>query len=71
MLHDLDYATDGSGRGTPRFFPAHVRRRHPTSAARPKHDGGCVMLLQRLSEYATQQMGLPPTLYTWFLSPGS
>ncbi len=24
MLLDLDYATDGSGRGTPRFFPAHV-----------------------------------------------
>lgn len=26
MLHDLDYATDGSGRGTPRFFRARVER---------------------------------------------
>lgn len=26
MLHDLDYALDGSGRGTPRFFPARVER---------------------------------------------
>ncbi len=26
MLHDLDYATDGSGRGTPRFFAARVER---------------------------------------------
>ncbi len=24
MLHDLDYASDGSGRGTPRFFKARV-----------------------------------------------
>ncbi|MGI8857452.1 MAG: type I-C CRISPR-associated protein Cas5c [Thermomicrobiales bacterium] len=24
MLHDLDYASDGSGRGTPRFFEARV-----------------------------------------------
>lgn len=24
MLHDLDYAPDGSGRGVPRFFPAQV-----------------------------------------------
>jgi CRISPR-associated protein Cas5d len=26
MLLDLDYATDGSGRGTPRFFPARLER---------------------------------------------
>ncbi len=26
MLHDLDYAADGSGRGTPRFFSARVER---------------------------------------------
>lgn len=26
MLHDLDYAPDGSGRGTPRFFHAHLER---------------------------------------------
>jgi CRISPR-associated protein Cas5d len=26
LLHDLDYATDGSGRGTPRFFNARLER---------------------------------------------
>jgi CRISPR-associated protein Cas5d len=26
LLFDLDYATDGSGRGTPRFFPARLGR---------------------------------------------
>lgn len=34
MLHDLDYTSDGSGRGTPRFFRAQVERgilRPPTT----------------------------------------